>query len=184
MSTDQEKSFTATLSTRFGYPHFPKLTYGRTIKTPRPDYEAFSFSSHVDVSDYLFLKPDVASDALTFYFRCLDDYYTIYIFTPGAYYYRTVSREEKDFLNAYSTEDGDQTTFNLLNSNGKIITLDQIDTDTPTLRIQTRSGALLSAGKSRNKYDPAVGTFVRTDPNRSASVLEFKLNILQRNVPY
>ncbi|MBT9267336.1 hypothetical protein KKQ10_20870 [Pseudomonas sp. MG-9] len=95
MSTDQEKSFTATLKTRFGYPHFPGLTYGRTVTTPRPDYEIFTFSHHLDVSNYLFLKPDVTPDALTFYFRCLDDYYTLYIFTPGEYYYRTISREEK-----------------------------------------------------------------------------------------
>ncbi|MNL62852.1 hypothetical protein D3C87_1869190 [compost metagenome] len=72
----------------------------------------------------------------------------------------------------------------MLNAKGNIITLDQIDTDTPTVRIQTRGGALLCAGQSRNKRDPKVGTFVRTDPNRSASVLDFKLNILQRNVPF
>ncbi|QXE11835.1 MULTISPECIES: hypothetical protein [Pseudomonas] len=184
MSTNQEKSFIATLSTRYGYPHFPKLTYGRKVTTPRPDYEVFTFSHHLDVSNYLFLKPDVAPDALTLYFRCLDDYYTIYILTPGEYYYRTISREEKDFLNSYATEDGDQTTFNLLNAKGNIITLDQIDTDTPTVRIQTRGGALLCAGQSRNKHDPRVGTFVRTNSNRSAGVLDFKLNILKRNVPY
>lgn len=184
MSTDQEKSFTATISTRFGYPHFPKLTYGRAVKTPRPDYEFFTFSHDMDVSDYLFLKPDVAPDALTFYFRCMDDYYTIYIFTPNEFCYRTISREQKDFLNAYATQSGDQTTYNLLNANGKIITLDQIDTDTPTVRIQTRNGHLLCAGMNRNKHDPKVGTFVRTNANRSAGVIDFKLNILQRNVPY
>lgn len=184
MSTDQEKSFTATLSTQFGYPHFPLLTYGRAIKTLRPDYETFAVSPHIDVSDYLFVKPDVAPDALTFYFRCDRDYYTIYIFTPGEYCYRTLSREAKDFMNAYVAKSGDQTTFNLLNAHGKIITLDQIDTDTPSVYIQTRGGALLCAGKSRNKYDPAVGTFVRTDPYRSEIALEFKLNILKRNVPY
>ncbi|MBT9267337.1 hypothetical protein KKQ10_20875 [Pseudomonas sp. MG-9] len=72
----------------------------------------------------------------------------------------------------------------MLNGKGNIITLDQIDTDTPTIRIQTRSGALLCAGRSRNKRDPKVGTFVRTHSNRSAGALDFKLNILQRNVPY
>lgn len=184
MSTDQEKSFIATLSTRFGYPHFPKLTYRKKTTTPRPDYEVFTFSHHMDVSNYLFLKPDVPSDALTFYFRCLGDYYTLYILTPGEYYYMTVSKEEKDFLNAYATEEGDQTTFNLLDASGNIITLDQIDNDTPTVRIQTRSGHLLRAGLSRNKYDPKVGTFIRTNANRSSSILDFKLNILKRNAPY
>jgi len=184
MSANQEKSFTATLSTRFGYPHFPRLTYGRKVTTPRPDYGLFSFFHHIDVSNYLFLKPDVAPDALTFYFRCIEDYYTMYIFTPGTYHYMTVSKEEEDFLNAYSPDDGDQTTFNLLDAKGKIITLDEIDSNTPTVRIQTRSGRLLQAGLSRNKYDPKVGTFVRTLASRSAAVLDFKMNILQRNVPY
>ena len=184
MSTDQEKSFIATMSTRFGHPHFPRLTYGKTTTTVRPDYETFTFSHHIDVSNYLFLKPDIAANALTFYFRCIDDYYTLYILTHGTYYYMTVSNEEKDYLNAYATENGDQTTFNLLNASGKIITLDQLNDDTPTVRIQTRSGKLLRAGLSRNKYDPKVGTFVRTNPTRSFAVLEFKLNILQRNAPY
>lgn len=184
MSTDQEKSFTATLSTRFGYPHFPRLTYGKTIRTKRPDYEFFSFDHYTDVSDYLFLKPEVAPDALTFYFRCLDDYYTMYIFTHGVYYYMTLSKENADFLNAYTPNDGDQTTFNLLDANGKIITLDQLDNDTPTVRIQTRGGNLLRAGLSRNPYDSKVGTFVRTSQTRSSGILDFKLNILERNVPY
>ncbi|WP_143497356.1 hypothetical protein [Pseudomonas sp. Irchel s3h17] len=87
-------------------------------------------------------------------------------------------------MNAYATDDGDQTTFNLLDASGKIITLDQLDNDTPTLRIQTRGSQLLRAGLSRNKYDPKVGTFIRTNATRSSSILDFKLNILQRNVPY
>ncbi|WP_139831491.1 MULTISPECIES: hypothetical protein [unclassified Pseudomonas] len=184
MSTDQEKSFIATFSTPLGNPHFPRLTYGKKVSTMRPDYVPFTLSSHIDVSDYLFLNPNVAPDALTFYFRCLDDYYTIYILTPGDYYYRTVSKEQEDFLNAYATEDGDQTTFNLLNARGKIVTLDRLGSDTPTVRIQTRAGKLLRAGLSRNRYDPKVGTFIRTDPNQSSTALDFKLNILQRNAPY
>ncbi|MFJ4194802.1 hypothetical protein [Pseudomonas sp. NPDC089534] len=184
MSTDQEKSFIATFSTRLGNPHFPRLTYGKKVSTLRPDYELFTFSSHIDVSDYLFLSRNVAPDALTFYFRGIDDYYTIYILTPGDYHYRTVSKEQKDFLNAYATKDGDQTTFNLLDANGKIITLDHLDSDTPTVRIQTRAGKLLRAGLSRNELDPNVGTFIRTDRNRSSAPLDFKLNILQRNAPY
>ncbi|MBV4456563.1 hypothetical protein KVG96_01165 [Pseudomonas sp. COR58] len=184
MSTNQEKSFIATLSTPIGNPHFPRLTYGRNISTLRPDYEAFTFSSHIDVSDYLFLHPGIAPDALTFYFRCYDNYYAIYILNRGPYYYRAISKEQKDFLNAYVSQDGDETTFNLLDANGKIITLDQLDSDTPTVRIQTRAGKLLRAGLSRSKYDPKVGTFIRTDPNHSSTALDFRLNILQRNAPY
>jgi hypothetical protein len=96
----------------------------------------------------------------------------------------TVSNEKTDFLNAYATEDDGQTTFNLLNASENIITLDQLDNDTPTVRIQTRGGKLLRTGLNRNKYDPKVGAFVRTNHNRNSAVLEFKLNILQRNAPY
>ncbi|MFJ2711899.1 hypothetical protein ACIOZM_13545 [Pseudomonas sp. NPDC087346] len=184
MSTDQEKSFIATFSTQFGKPHFPGLTYGRTIKTPNMDYAPFRFESHMDVSNYLFLKPEVPANSLTFYFRCLDDYYTIYIFTKGTYYYQTLSNEEDDFLNPHVPHEGDQTTFNLLSKNGKVITLDDLATDTPTIRIRTRGGKVLQEGRSRRPYDPVVGTAVRLDSPSNAAVLDFKLNILQRNAPY
>lgn len=184
MSTDQEKSFIATCSTPFGYPHFPALTYGKKYTTLKLDYELLSFNSHMDVSNYLFLKPDLPADSLTFYFRCQDDYYTIYIFTKGIYYYMTLSNEEDDFLNAYATQDGDQTTFNLLNKNGEIVTLDDFANDSPTIRIQTRGGKLLRQGYSRAKYNPKIGTPVRLQTPKSQTVLDFKLNILQRNAPY
>lgn len=184
MSTDQEKSFIATCKTPYGYPHFPGLTYRKKYETLRLDYDPFTFSSHQDVSNTLFLKPDLPADSLTFYFRCLDDYYTIYIFTKGAYYYRTLSNEEDDFINAYATEDGDQTTFNLLNNSGEIVTLDDFSNDSPTIRIQTRGGKLLRKGYSRPAYNPQIGTPVRLQTPKSKIALDFTLNILQRNVPY
>ncbi|WP_445180848.1 hypothetical protein [Pseudomonas sp. McL0111] len=184
MSSDQEKSFIATLSTKYGYPHLPALTYGRPVNTPNMDYIPFGFKSHLDVSNYLFLRPDIAANSLTFYFRCLDDYYTIYIFTRGAYHYQTLSNEDDDFLSAYTPNNSDQTTFNLLNSSGKIITLDDLTTDTPTVKLQTRSGKLLRRGRSRKKYDPVAGTAVRLDARHDPVALDFKLNILQRNAPY
>jgi hypothetical protein len=182
MSTNQE-NFIATLSTRYGYPHFPKLTYGRKVTTPRPDYEAFTFSTTWMFQTISF-SPDVAPDALTLYFRCLDDYYTIYIFTPGEYYYRTISREEKDFLELCKPKMGTRphSTCSMPRAiSSRWIRSTRIR---PPVRIQTRGGALLCAGQSRNKHDPRVGTFVRTNSNRSAGVLDFKLNILKRNVPY
>lgn len=98
MSTNQEKILYCNIEHSLWLPALPQVDVWQKVTTPRPDYEAFTFSHHLDVSNYLFLKPDVAPDALTLYFRCLDDYYTIYIFTPGEYYYRTISREEKRFL--------------------------------------------------------------------------------------
>ena len=60
MSTNQEKSFIATMNTRFGHHHFSRLTYDKTITTARPDYEAFAFSHHINASNYLALKPIIA----------------------------------------------------------------------------------------------------------------------------
>jgi hypothetical protein len=60
MSTNQEKSFITTMNTRFGHPHFSRLTYDKTLTTARPDYEAFAFSHHIDVSNCLCLKSNIA----------------------------------------------------------------------------------------------------------------------------
>lgn len=185
MSTNQEKSFIATMTTSAGNLHLPYLTYGQKTHITRLDYEAFTLEQFKDISSYLCVKPDPPPTLLKFYFRCIDDYYSIYTLNKGPYYYRALSNEDKDFIAVYPHDD-DQTTFNLLDTNGSIITLDQLDNDSATLRIQTRGGHSLRAraGRYPTAADKSKVTGLVCTGKKGGTLLNFKLNILQRNVPY
>ncbi len=186
MSTDQEKSFIATLSTSAGHLHLPKITYGKKAYVPKTGYDPFSFETHQDISNYLCVKHNTPATQLKFYFRCIDDYYSIYVITNGAYHRWALSNEDEDFISAHPHDD-EQTTYNLLNG-GRIVTMDQLPSDTSTLRIQTRGGRTLHAKhflppnrKSHTDTFERLGQAVCTG-KKGGSPLDFKLNILQRNI--
>ncbi|MEX3773952.1 hypothetical protein [Pseudomonas sp. MYb118] len=172
MGQNKERSFVATISTNHGNLHLPRLTYGKTMRVRKLDYDVLSFEANMDVSNYLCVLPDAPQRA-RFYFYCIDDYYSIYVLTNAAYHRQALSNEDKDFI-ATIPPDREQTTYNLLDEQGRIITLDDLRGDNPTIRIQTRGGKLLSVrGKTR------VGGLVCTESFRSKP-LDFKLDILSR----
>lgn len=175
MSTNQEKSFIATMTTQMGNLHLPRLTYGKTTYIKKLDFDPFTFEANMNASSYLCVKGDAPAAQLKFYFRCIDDYYSIYLLTNGRYHRQALSNEDKDLIGAFPYDD-DQTTFNLLDARGNIMTVDQLESDSATLRIQTRGGHTLHArGNTR------VGDLVCTG-KKGGTILNFKLNILQRNI--
>lgn len=173
MSQNKERSFVATIKTNYGNLHLPKLTYGKATSVKKPDYDTWSFEANMDVSNYLCVKSDAPPAQLRFYFYCIDDYYSIYLLTDGLYHRQALSNENKDFIGAFAP-DRKQTTYNLLDPQGRIVTAEQFDTDQPIIRIQTKGGSLLSV---RGNYK--VGGLVCTESVR-AKPLEFKLDILSR----
>lgn len=173
MSQNKERSFIATMTTSHGNLHLPGITHGKTTRIKKLDFDTWSFEANMDVSSYLCVKANTAPKQLKFEFHCIDDYYSIYLITDGPYHRYALSNEDKDFISAFRP-DHDQTTFNLLDKNGNVITLDQIDNDTPTLRIQTRGGRTLSV-----RGNTAVGGLVCTG-KVTAQPLDFKLEILTR----
>jgi len=173
MSTNRQKSFITTLTTNAGNLHIPQYTYGRKIVIGVRPWLAIT-EDKIDVSNYLCADPNSNVNSLQFYFRCSEDYYTIYLRSPGPFYGRTIGRNGGDELGAYI--DDNPTTFNLIDNNGKIVTLDQITTDTPTLIIQTRGGTALVRNKATD-----MGYFIRA---ASGAVLKFRLKILERNAPF
>lgn len=173
MPQDKDRSFVATMTTNYGNLHLPKLTYGKTTKIKKTDYDTWSFDTYVDVSNTLCVKGDTPYDQIKFYFYCIDDYYSIYLLTDGFYHRYALSNEDKDIISAFRAN-SEQTTFNLLDGNGRIVTLDQIDTAQPILRIQTRGGRTLSV-----RGNHSVGGLVCTGKG-GGSALNFKLNILSQ----
>lgn len=173
MGQNKERSFVATLSTSHGNLHLPRLTYGKTTYIQKLDYDTWSFEANMDVSNHLCVKSDVSQHQLKFYFYCIDDYYSIYLFTNGLYHRQALSNETKDFIGAYSPNSG-QTTFNLLDQQGRIITLDQLGEETASIRIRTRGGKTLSV-----RGNTKVGGLVCTESHK-AKPLEFKLDIESR----
>ncbi|WP_433737216.1 hypothetical protein [Pseudomonas putida] len=185
MSTNQEKSFTATLTTSAGHLHLPYLTNNRKILAPKTGYDPFSFESQREISNYLCVSNNAPASQLTFYFRCIDDYYSIYVMTNRTYHNRALSNEDEDFISAHPYDD-DQTTYNLL-SGGKIVTMDQLQGDSMTLRIQTRGGRTLHVkpflykNKPHQRTQEQAGQAVCTG-KKGGVPLDFRLNILQRNI--
>lgn len=185
MSTHQEKSFIATLTTSSGALLVPRLAYGRQTHIQKPDYEAFTFEAKKDISNYLCVKSNAASTPLKFYFKCIDDYYSIYVMNEGLYYFYALSNEDEDLIALYP-HDNDQTTFNLLDANSRIITLDDLNSNSSQVRIQTRGGRKLHAraGQRATAGDrEKVSGLVCTGKKRG-TLLNFRLDILQRNVSF
>ncbi|WP_460140875.1 hypothetical protein [Pseudomonas sp. S2_E01] len=172
MSQNKERSFVASATTHHGNLHLPKLTYGRTVHIKKPDYDAWSFEANMDVSNYLCVLKG-APQKINFYFYCIEDYYSIYLLTNDIYHRQALSNEEKDFIAAFAPNN-EQTTYNLLDAQGRILTPEQFNSHTPTVRIQTRGGKTLSV-----RGNTKVGGLVCTESPRSKP-LDITLNIISR----
>lgn len=175
MSTNQERSFIAALTTNYGNLHIPRITYGKKTTFKRWYYEAFTFESFVDISSYLCVKAGAPADQLLFHFKCIDDYYSIYLLTNDQYHHYALSNENRSCISAFPHDD-DQTTYNLLDSNGNIVTLDQLEGNKHTLKIQTRGGR-----KLHTMLNTPAGGIVCTGQEGGA-VLNFEFNIAKRGV--
>ena len=173
MAQNKERSFVATIKTNYGNLHLPKITYGKTTLIKKLDYDVWSFEANMDVSNHLCVKSDAPHQQIKFYFYCIEDYYSIYLLTGGLYHRQALSNENKDFIAAFAP-DRKQVTYNLLDQQGRIITLDQFDSDQKKVRIRTKGGSTLSV-----RGNTKVGGLVCTESPR-AKPLEFTLDILSR----
>ncbi|VVN80440.1 hypothetical protein [Pseudomonas fluorescens] len=174
MSTNRQKSFIAELATSSGHLHFPRLTHGKNVTTPVMGLFDFS-PTQIDVSNFLCIDDNKPRATLRFYFRCTGDYYHLYIRTPGAYYGKILGRNDDDILTAVHDEEA--TAFNLIDKNGKIITLDNLTSNKSSLIIQTIHGSALTRRKQSDE-----GYFVYG--GGGGARLNFYLNIIERNASY
>ena len=109
------------------------------------------------------------------HFKCYDDYYNIQIVSE-AYYQKYFSKDGQGVLGAYPAAGGDTTSFNLLNGNHQIITLDDLNSSQAALHLKARNAGII---KKEIWRDPAYSTCF-TD--KSGDIATFKLDILERHV--
>jgi len=152
MSTNRQKSFLATLSFH-GKPVGMSLHRGN----PVPVWSQKN-----------------TGEADVIYFRCTDDWYTLYIRSEGDYFGKTIDSTGQFFT--CSTQ-SDIATFKIINKEWKTLTLDDLKTNNENVYLLTRGGTRINA------------EFVFGDePQRIIANgqvnISFDLTILERNTPY
>ena len=178
MSTSRNKSFLATFTVNGSWLHFPGQTFNEKVTVLH--YDTPSIATEVrDVSNVLTMIAVNVNQPLVFYCRNEDDYYTFYNRTPGPYYGKVISKNQHDKFAALPAAGRDTTTFNFLDLDGNIITLDDIQSDQVDVRIQTRAGAPLGLNNKFSKIN-RVHHFI----GEYGTQLTWRMKILERNTPY
>ncbi|WP_150710300.1 hypothetical protein [Pseudomonas fluorescens] len=112
------------------------------------------------------------------YFACYDDYYNLQIRGP-AYFGNYISKNADGQLGAFPAAGGDTTSFNLLDDNKTIITLDNLGSGIASVYLKARSGGVI---KSTQKTASRRESHSFND--RSGDAFKFNIEILERNVGY
>lgn len=183
MSNNRQKSFIASLELDDEYLEF----LGNLYEDPVTRHSTFfsggfytGASSKIDDSHLLGIKPREPSlkiAPLNIYFRCAEDYYTLQILSPGTHTDKCVSKDNSGVLGAFPPAGSDTTSFNLLNLQDSIVTLDDLRADTHQIRLKARNAGQISS--IRRQGAPYV---YLADIKRRGLI--FNLCITERNVPY
>ncbi|MBZ9783995.1 hypothetical protein K9857_20890 [Pseudomonas sp. REP124] len=116
------------------------------------------------------------SDEMIVYFCCYDDYYNIQI-RSEAYLGKYLSKNPHGLLGAFVGAGGSTTSFNLLNMDQDIITLDDLKKDEARVYLKARNADTV---KRHLIESPKV--YAYTD--HVGDPVTFNLKILERDVPY
>ncbi len=186
MNTDKERSFIARL-TCDGSP----ITFLQEIMSPALlDREALPKNIITAEKDYR-LAPELARDPLTnemvpvghsiptkntvvVHFECYDDYHNMKILSTP-YYQKYISRNDEGCLVALPPAGGNTASFNLLDADHNIITLDDLSSDTATVYLKARHAGIIRKQIKRNT--DSYSTFT----DRGGDIVKFQLNILERH---
>ncbi|PNB75559.1 hypothetical protein C1X64_03440 [Pseudomonas sp. GW456-E7] len=115
------------------------------------------------------------SIGIVVHFRCYDDYYNLQILS-APYYNKYFSKSSQGFLGALPAAEGATTSFNLLNDNFKIVTLDDFNSDNQTVYLQARNAGVIK----KTLWGGQVNRYCFHD--QIGHQVLFKLQILERNV--
>lgn len=192
MSTGQERSFIARIrcndvpmrffdqmlhSSFFVSERFNRgaLAGDGQLLTTRHSYSEI-FNKMVRINGGRDVYTRTLSDEMIVYFRCYEDYYNIQI-RSKAYFGKYLSKNGSGLLGAFPGAGGKTTSFNLLNADRSILTLDNIDTNEATVYLKARNAGLI---KRQLIEDPKIYSY----GDQSGDLVKFNLQILERNVPY
>ncbi|VVM97704.1 hypothetical protein PS673_03122 [Pseudomonas fluorescens] len=181
MTRDQERSFIARITCNgMNMTFFDQILSAshfepQRLKSPIPPNIVSTFEAYDPASRTMRPVGGRKRTAMVIHFRCYDDYYNMQILSE-AYYQKYFSKGGQGVLGAYPAAGGDTTSFNLLDSNQQIITLDDLSGDKATVHLKARNAAII---KKEIWRDPAYSTCF-TD--KSGDIATFKLDILERQV--
>lgn len=116
------------------------------------------------------------SDEMIVYFECHEDYYNIQI-RSEAHLGKYFSKNSTGILGAFPGANGETTSYNLLSSDQRILTLDDLTTDEVTVYLKARNAGLI---KRQLIQDPKIYCY----GDQSGDLVKFNLKILERNVPH
>ncbi|NUT76935.1 hypothetical protein HNO86_17995 [Pseudomonas sp. C1C7] len=116
------------------------------------------------------------SSEMVVYFRCYDDYYNIQI-RSEAYLGKYFSKNPHGLLGAFAGAGGNTTSFNLLNMDHDIITLDDLKKDKATVYLKARNADIIKRHVVEN-----LKLYAYTD--QVGEPVTFTLKILERDAPY
>lgn len=184
MSTDQEKSFIAEIRCNgsalvFFDQALPNANFGRTtILNPSigPGNRLTTLHGHSDFTDRIEKSGPDGLLKMFVYFRCYGDYYNIQI-RSSTRFGHFISKNEDRTLAGLPPAGGDTTSFNLLNSDLRTITLDDLNTDNARIYLKARGAGVIKRQKLKR---PTIYTY----GDNAGDAVPFDLNILERNVPY
>lgn len=200
MSTEQERSFIARIRYNGDYLGFLQEKY--ILSGPQPNLlTSYDHEERLSRSSYgwsisgglpdsrAFAEERVGQENLHLemivYFRCYENYYNIQIrnrYFLGQFF----SKSEDGSLGAFPPAGGNTTSYNLLDANLNIITLDDIETDEARVYFKARNAGLINSRKNQLR-DPGVRKKhqqFNTFGDHSGTPAQFELKILERNVPY
>lgn len=182
MSKDQRRSFTTTLTIPHHQLNFLGILYDKPVIVNETRFSGGHFTGAVqrqNNSNLLSFRPDPHEEIapLNIYFRCSDDYYVMFVQSPATYRWDCISANPRRILGAYPAAGSKTTSYNLLDRNGQIITLDDLQGPVHTLWLKARNAGKLGGVKVRGSPHIYLA-------DAGEDGIPFKLNILERNVPY
>ena len=165
MSRNKERSFIAYLSTP---------TYELEIDKRNPPGNVlgttFKFT-YVDGTLVPVARSRKSIIPMKVHFWCYDDYYNIQILNgPSAYLY--LSKNDEGTLAALPAAGGLTVSYNMLDTERNIITLDDLPSDTASVYLKSRNNDTLKINRS---------TFGHHFNDESGEEILFKLKIIERN---
>ncbi|MHC8353999.1 hypothetical protein ACYZTL_01800 [Pseudomonas sp. LB3P81] len=110
------------------------------------------------------------------YFACYDDYYNIQI-RGHSYFGNYISKNADGKLSALPGAGGNTTSFNLLDDNNRIITLDDLGSRNANVYLKARNAGVIKTNKKT--ADRREAQYFN---DSSEDTFKFNLEILERNV--
>jgi hypothetical protein len=119
---------------------------------------------------------------LLVYFRCYGDYYNIQVRSKHKFG-NFLSKHSSGILGAFPAAGGDTTSFNLLDSEGNVVTLDDFENDNVDVYLRARNADIIREMSTRQDDKTWSPYRIFSDKSGDKHAL-FNLRILERNVPY